>query len=151
MKIVLVKRDTLFCLSTYYTQQMDDRLKQLYQDVILVHSKNPFQYEKKEDSSFHLEANNPICGDRFQFYFEVENGKIKDCHFHGHGCAISKAASSILTQNIIGKDLEEVISYCSKMEEVIDPNAEASNPDSELLAFEAARHFPERAACATLS
>jgi len=70
---------------------MNDKLKRLYQTVILKHNKAPFHYEKKETATHRLEAYNPLCGDRFDLYLDVKNGIIEAIHFHGYGCAISKA------------------------------------------------------------
>ena len=81
---------------------VDEKLKGLYQKVILAKSKAPFQYEKRENVAHQVEANNPVCGDRFTLYLEIEDGLIADAAFYGHGCAISKSSASILIENIIG-------------------------------------------------
>ena len=130
---------------------MNDRLKQLYQEVILQHSKQPFQYEKREDADLIIEANNPVCGDRFTLYCDVKDGKIENLSFYGHGCAISKASTSILVKKLMGKSLEEILDYAPVIQQIIDPQNEEIVDDPELAAFEAARFFPERSTCVTLS
>lgn len=130
---------------------MDERLKKLYQAVILVKSRAPFHYEKRLDATAQVEANNPICGDRFTLYLDIEEGVIKDVTFYGHGCAISKSATSVLTENIIGKTLAEAFSYSEKMKTIVDPERPLPDEADDLLAFAAARDFPERETCATLS
>lgn len=130
---------------------MEDRLKALYQSVILVHAKQPFRYEKKEDAQHTVHANNPICGDRFKLYLELEGDTIADLHFYGHGCAISKASSSILVKKLRGKTLAEARQWCLRMQEVVSPENTETDPDEEMAAFAAARHFPGRSQCATLS
>ena len=84
---------------------MNPRLKELYQSVILKHSKEPVSYEKREEAAQHLDAYNSLCGDRFQLYFELEDGKIKDLSFHGYGCAISKASTSVLVKFMEGTEI----------------------------------------------
>jgi nitrogen fixation NifU-like protein len=130
---------------------MDPKIKQLYQSVILKKSRAPFQFEKRSEADHHIEANNPICGDRFTIFLDLDNGQIKDAAFYGHGCAISKSATSILTENLIGKSLEAAFEYSSLMAMVVDPGQDLSTTDPDLLAFAAARDFPERATCATLA
>jgi len=130
---------------------MEDRLKELYQSVILAQAKKPVRYEKKENADFTVDANNPICGDRFKFYLNVEGGLIKEAYFYGHGCAISKASSSILTQRLQGCTLAEAKLLCTQMQELLSPEDTGIEYDEELMAFAAAKHFPGRAQCATLS
>ncbi|GAB5551944.1 MAG: SUF system NifU family Fe-S cluster assembly protein [Saprospiraceae bacterium] len=130
---------------------MDPKIKQLYQSVILKKSKAPFNFEKRPKAKYKIEANNPVCGDRFTLYLDIEGEQIKDAAFYGHGCAISKSATSILTQNLIGKSLEAAIEYSQLMLNIVDLNQDLKTNDPELLAFAAARDFPERATCASLS
>ena len=131
---------------------MNDRLKQLYQSVILKHSKEPVHFEKKEQATHVLEAYNPLCGDKFQLFFEIEDGKISQLSFHGYGCAISKASASVLVKKLEGRPVEEGLALCREFLAMLQ--AEKENPedvDEELAAFAAARSFPGRMKCATLS
>lgn len=130
---------------------MNEKLKQLYKTVILQKSKAPFQYEKRPEAAHQVEANNLVCGDRFTLYLDIVDGKIVDASFYGHGCAISKSATSILTKNIIGLSLEEALAYSQKMKAIVDPQEPLPIEDDDLLAFAAARDFPERETCATLA
>ncbi|HKK76226.1 MAG TPA: SUF system NifU family Fe-S cluster assembly protein [Saprospiraceae bacterium] len=130
---------------------MNEKLKQLYQTVILQKSKAPFQYEKRPDATHQIEANNPVCGDRFTLYLDMADGIIQDAAFYGHGCAISKSSASILTENIIGLSKEEALSYSQKMKAIVDPKQALPDESEDLLAFAAARDFPERETCATLA
>ncbi|MEL6944878.1 MAG: Fe-S cluster assembly sulfur transfer protein SufU [Bacteroidota bacterium] len=131
---------------------MKERLKALYQSVILTHNKSPLNFEKKENASYRLEAYNPVCGDKYQLFFEVENNQITDIHFHGYGCAISKAASSILTKHLQNKSLEEAYQICQLYQKHLEPDTLTSSEIVEdFEAFSAAQHFPGRAKCATLS
>ena len=131
---------------------MNDRLKQLYQSVILKHSKEPVNIKKKEQATHVLEAYNPLCGDKFQLFFEIEDGKISQLSFHGYGCAISKASASVLVKKLEGRPVEEGLALCREFLAMLQ--AEKENPedvDEELAAFAAARSFPGRMKCATLS
>lgn len=131
---------------------MNEHLKALYQSVILEHNKFPLNYKKKEAASYQLEAYNSICGDKYRLFFEVYNDRIKAIHFHGYGCAISKAATSILTKHLEGKSLEEAHQICQLYQKHLIPNTLA---EKELIedfeAFSAAQHFPGREKCASLS
>lgn len=131
---------------------MNDRLKELYKSVILNHHHNPVGFEVREDASQALEAYNPLCGDKFRLFFNINDGKISDIHFHGYGCAISKASTSVLVETLKGKSLEEAKALCADFMEYVSPEGEPSEPRREVFeAFSAAREFPGRLKCATLS
>ncbi len=131
---------------------MNEKLKQLYQSVILEHNNRPVRYEKNEGSTFALDAYNPLCGDRFQLYFGLEEGKIKGLSFHGYGCAISKASTSILVKHLEGQPIQKALELCRAFGAVVRPEAPAvEGAEEDFEAFAAAREFPQRLKCATLS
>jgi nitrogen fixation NifU-like protein len=131
---------------------MNERLKALYKSVILEHNKTPFFYEKNEEATYVLKAYNQICGDRFELYFEVKNGVIEDLTFHGFGCAISKASSSVLVKNLKGKTFEEALLLSQQFLSVTDEESETEEKlEEEFEAFSAAKDFPGRLKCATLA
>ena len=131
---------------------MNDRLKQLYQSVILKHHKTPVHFEKNEQATYVLEAYNPLCGDKFQLFFEIEDGKISQLSFHGYGCAISKASASVLVKKLEGQPAEEGLALCREFLAMLqDEEGAPEADDEELAAFTAARAFPGRMKCATLS
>jgi len=131
---------------------MNEKLKNLYKTIILKHNSEPIFFEKNENATHVLKAYNQICGDRFELYFEVENGVIEDLSFHGFGCAISKASTSVLVKKIKGKEIGEALLLCQKFQTVTDAEKEiAGNVDEEFEAFSAAKEFPGRLKCATLS
>src|SRR5580658_8709372 len=78
-------------------------LRELYQDVILEHSKTPRNYRELPAANHKAEGYNPLCGDRFTVFVTTEGGKISDISFQGTGCAISKASASMMTQSLKGK------------------------------------------------
>ncbi len=132
---------------------MKEKLKQLYKTVILKHNKIPYHYQKNLSATHQIEAYNPLCGDQFNLYLDLQNGYIKQIHFHGYGCAISKASTSVLVKNLENKSIEEALKLCEIFKQVTGPS-EAQIKDikiKELEAFEAAKDFPSRLACATLS
>jgi len=130
---------------------MNDKLKKLYKTVILKHNNQPFHYEKQEGATHHLAAYNPLCGDRFNLYVEVKEGVIESVYFHGYGCAISKASTSVLAKNLEGKTVTEALAICETFEGVVSPDSDAEIENEELEAFAAAKDFPGRLQCATLS
>jgi len=83
---------------------MDD----LYRDNILDHYKNPRNFGELDSHDLEFHDHNPLCGDELGVHIKVEDGKIADLRFHGHGCAISQAAASISSEELIGMPVEEV-------------------------------------------
>ncbi len=131
---------------------MNEQLKALYQSVILKHDRSPFHFEKKEHATHKFKAYNEICGDRFEVFFEMEYGKIKDAAFHGFGCAISKASTSVLVKKIIGQTPDEAKKLIAVFIDNVTGNEHSTKiSDDELTAFFAARDFPGRQKCATLA
>ena len=78
-------------------------LRDLYQEVILEHSKAPRNYRELAAANHKAEGYNPLCGDRFTVYLDVDGDSIRDISFQGSGCAISKASASMMTQSLKGK------------------------------------------------
>jgi len=131
---------------------MNQRLKDLYKTVILKHNNEPFNFIKNEKATHQLDAYNQICGDRFNLFFEIENGVIQSLTFHGFGCAISKASTSVLVKNLEGKTIEEALLQCEIFQKEVQPDLiSEGNVHEEFEAFSAAKDFPGRLKCATLS
>lgn len=134
---------------------MNDRIKSLYRSHILVNAKDESHQGKLEDATHVLEAYNPMCGDKFTIYLRLTGNMIEQANFEGFGCAISKASTAVLTKKIEGKTLDEVKPIVELFHELVnessDQSPESLSTDEDLLAFAAAREFPERKTCATLS
>ena len=96
-----------------------DELRDLYQQVILDHNKNPRNYHKLEKANRMAEGNNPLCGDQFTVYLLLEDDTIKDIGFEGAGCAISKASASIMSSILKGKSKVMTHSYSSTVLDVL--------------------------------
>ncbi len=131
---------------------MNDKLKQLYKDVILKHNNEPYHYDKQEKATHILEAYNPLCGDKFKVFLEVEEGIIQSIFFHGYGCAISKASTSVMVQSLEGKSVAEAVQLCKDFLYSLYHESKEEGPEREdFEAFAAAREFPGRMKCASLS
>jgi nitrogen fixation protein NifU and related proteins len=80
----------------------------IYKEEILDHYKHPRNYGRLENPDIHVEANNPLCGDRLQMDLIVKDGVVEDVRFSGQGCAISQASASMLTEEMVGAPLDEL-------------------------------------------
>ena len=131
---------------------MDD-VHKLYQEVILKENKTPFHFEKKEAGYQMIEAYNPVCGDQYKLFLKMEQNKLKDLFFHGYGCAISKASTSILAKHSEDKSIGELKSMIELFLKNIAENNVIVDEilQKEFNAFKAAKQFPGRIKCATLS
>ena len=80
----------------------------MYKEEIIDHYKNPRNYGTLDDPDIHVDANNPLCGDRLSMDLKIRDGIVESVAFSGRGCAISQASASMLTENVIGKPLTEL-------------------------------------------
>lgn len=132
-----------------------DKLSDLYRLVILEHNNTPLFFEKRPTAQHVIEAYNPLCGDKFKLFLDIENKTITAATFYGYGCAISKAATSVLLSKMQGQSLESVVSQIDTYFDILDTkntsDTEGSKIEGELNAFRAVQQFPERRTCATLS
>ena len=83
-------------------------MEDLYRDQIIDHYQNPRNHGTLEHPDISYEEDNPVCGDHIRIDLKVDHGIVTDAHFAGHGCSISQASASMLTEDIIGKSLAEV-------------------------------------------
>jgi len=129
-------------------------LRDLYQEVILDHSKKPRNFRMPVAVTHEARGRNPLCGDTFTVFVDVENGVIKDIGFQGHGCAISTASASMMTESLKGKSLEEGRSLFEWFHRLLTapPDVGApAGPLGKLAVFSGVREFPVRVKCATLA
>lgn len=80
---------------------------ELYHPIILKHNSKPFQFAKMDDPTMVVEAYNPVCGDQFNIYLKIKDQTILDATFHGYGCAVSKASTSMLIERLIGQSVDQ--------------------------------------------
>ena len=83
-------------------------MEDLYREVILDHYQNPRNYGTLDPADISYEEDNPVCGDHIRLDLRLQDGRVADVRFSGHGCAISQASASMLTEEIMGKTLEEL-------------------------------------------
>ncbi|RAP33323.1 SUF system NifU family Fe-S cluster assembly protein [Candidatus Marinamargulisbacteria bacterium SCGC AG-410-N11] len=129
---------------------MSERLKQLYQEMILEHNKRPRNFKKVEPCSHESHGVNPLCGDDYYVFVDIENDKIKDIGFLGKGCAISKSSGSLMTESIKGKTITEVIALKNDFINLLTNDQSASTNLGKLKVFEGVKEFPARVKCAAL-
>ncbi len=128
-------------------------LRELYQEVILDHSKRPRNCRKPGSASHTADGYNPLCGDRFTVYLDVDHGVVRDAAFQGSGCAISTASASMMTETIKGKTVAEAEAIFTSFHELLAGRDGPADPGSrlgKLAAFAGVREFPVRVKCATL-
>jgi nitrogen fixation NifU-like protein len=128
-------------------------LSELYQQVILDHNKKPRNFRKLETANHSAEGYNPLCGDQLTVYLQLEDGAVKDISFEGSGCAISKAAASMMTQAVKGKAKQEAEQLFTEFHQMVtgDPDESVPNQLGNLEIFAGVREFPVRVKCATLA
>ena len=128
-------------------------LKKLYQQVLLDHNKKPRNFKVIENATHYAHGVNPLCGDDYHLFINIEDNIIKDIGFHGSGCAISKSVSSIMTVHILNKKVSEVIKIKDQFIELLTKeltDEKAKEILGHLTLFENVKEFPIRVKCATL-
>jgi nitrogen fixation NifU-like protein len=128
-------------------------LRDLYQEVILDHSKKPRNFRRMEAADRTAEGFNPLCGDRVTVFVTLEGGKVKDISFQGSGCAISTASASMMTERLKGKTPEEAEKIFERFHDLVTGKGGAAGAAPELgklAAFSGVCEFPIRVKCATL-
>ena len=128
-------------------------LRDLYQEVILEHSKAPRNYRQLAAANHHAEGFNPLCGDHFTVYLEIEGDGIRDVSFQGSGCAISKASASMMTQAVKGKSKAEAAKLFDTFHKLVTTGELNGNQSDlgKLTVFSGVSEFPVRVKCATLA
>ena len=127
-------------------------LRELYQEVILEHSKKPRNYRVMESANHKAEGFNPLCGDHYTVYVNVQDGSIQDISFQGTGCAISRASASMMTQSLKGKTTAEAEDIFSKFHGLVTGNGAGRGEDlGKLAVFAGVSEFPVRVKCASLA
>ena len=133
-------------------------LKDLYQEIILDHGKNPRNLGKFDNYNKDAKGNNPLCGDNVHVYLRLnENKKVEDIAFEGHGCAISMASASIMTDMVRGKEETEVKEIITdflgmiKEKDSLETNILKDDEKTKLMSLSGVKQYPMRVKCATLS
>ena len=133
-------------------------LKELYQEIILDHGKNPRNLRKSENFNKDAKGHNPLCGDKVHIYLKIdENKKVEDISFEGQGCAISMASASIMTDLLKGKEEFEIKEIVNDFLDMIKEKDQLNNnilkedDKTKLMCLSGVKQYPMRVKCATLS
>jgi nitrogen fixation protein NifU and related proteins len=131
-----------------------NNLRELYQEVILDHSKRPRNFRALQGANRHAEGHNPLCGDRATVYLLVEGDVVRELSFQGSGCSISTASASMMTDALKGKTVAETRALFERFHELVtaDPSkaATAGAELGKLAVFAGVHEFPMRVKCASL-
>jgi nitrogen fixation NifU-like protein len=134
---------------------MDDTLRELYQDVILDHSRHPRHFGKLAHATHSGEGYNPLCGDRVNIYLEIgTDGRVKDIAFEGKGCAISQASASLMTDLLKGRTVQEAETLMEGFLHLVKGEDARALPEDDretLNVMAGVSAFPMRVKCATLA
>ncbi len=134
---------------------MMDELRELYQEVILDHNRNPRNCRHLDDATCHARGNNPLCGDQVTVYLKVDGqGIVKDATFEGRGCAISVASASMMTDVLKGKTVAEAKALFERFHQMCTSGeaVEAQGTELEKLqVLSGVSDYPMRVKCATLA
>jgi len=132
---------------------MSDQLRELYQQVILDHNKNPRNFKELPNATRKVDGYNPLCGDHYTIFLQTEGDVIKDVSFTGSGCAISKASASVMSSTIKGKTKEEAERLFDTFHRLVtgDSSGLSAADLGRLAAFSGVSEFPARVKCATLA
>jgi len=132
-------------------------LRELYQEVILDHSKAPRNYGKLEAPTGASHGHNPLCGDTVAIYLRIKDGVVEDIRFDGRGCAISMASASMMTEILKGRSVADVKELFERFHGLVTTGHEACEGGFEtadldkLVVLAGVREFPMRVKCATLA
>jgi nitrogen fixation NifU-like protein len=126
-------------------------LRDLYQEVILDHNKQPRNFRAIDAASHQANGHNPLCGDQVTIYLDVKDDLISDISFQGRGCAISTASASLMTTILKGKTLAEAEQLFGKFHDMVTSDDELPMDMGKLAVLSGVRDYPSRVKCATLA
>lgn len=128
-------------------------LRDLYQEVILDHNRQPRNFHALQEANHQAEGFNPLCGDKLTVYLKTSGDTIQDVSFEGSGCAISQASASMMTEFLKGKKTEEALNTFEKFHHMVTGEVGTiPDPDlGKLAVFAGVCEFPTRVKCASLA
>jgi nitrogen fixation NifU-like protein len=126
-------------------------LRDLYQQVIMDHKKNPRNFREITDANHMAHGNNPLCGDALVVYVKMNGDVIEDVSFQGSGCAISVASASLMTETLKGKTLDEAETLYDNVHRALTGESADAELAGKLEVLGGVKEFPARVKCATLS
>lgn len=126
-------------------------LRELYQEVIFDHNRHPRNFHAMDDASHRADGHNPLCGDQLTVYARVNGDLVEEVSFVGHGCAISTASASLMTEAVKGKSISEVEALFQDMHAMLTEKHPEARDFGKLEVLSGVREFPARVKCATLA
>lgn len=128
-------------------------LQALYQEVILQHYRKPRNRGEMEDADAEISINNPTCGDEITLQLKLDDDRIADVRFRGHGCSISQASASMMSEHLKGASLADAAALQARFTEMLHGDAEAARDKSlgDLRSLAGVSRFPVRIRCALLA
>ena len=126
-------------------------LRDLYQEIIIDHGKQPRNFGKLEEANHCQVGHNPLCGDKLVVYVLEKNKVIEEVRFVGEGCAISVASASLMTECVKGKSMQEMEKLFSGFYHLVTEGKETEENLGKLAVFSGVAEFPVRVKCATLA
>lgn len=132
---------------------MNSELRDLYQEVIVDHSRRPRNFGKLERAARSVEGYNPLCGDKVTVYVDLDRDVVRDVSFEGSGCAISTASASVMTEALKGKSRAEVEALFERFRLLVTrgPGSVNGSDLGKLAVFAGVSEFPSRVKCAVLA
>lgn len=130
-----------------------NELQDLYREVILDHNRDPRNFGELEDADRVVEGVNPLCGDKMTLYVKLDGERIENVRFKGTGCAISVASSSLMTERVKGRSIDESIDLFDRIHDMLTGSTGDLPPADldKLAALAGVRDFPTRVKCASLA
>jgi nitrogen fixation NifU-like protein len=125
-------------------------LKELYREVILDHNRHPRNFGRLEPHDAEAQGHNPLCGDRLTLTLRRDGEQVSDLRFEGHGCAISMASASMMTEAVKGRSRTEIDALFQRLHALLTGRADAGAELGKLAALAGVREFPARVKCASL-
>ncbi|MDD2701335.1 MAG: SUF system NifU family Fe-S cluster assembly protein [Sideroxydans sp.] len=125
-------------------------LRELYQETILDHYRQPRNAGRLADANHVAEGYNPLCGDRIKLFLKVDDGVIRDARFEGNGCAIATASASLMTESIKGKRADEALRLLEQVHHMVADGG-SGGAVGKLAVLSGVHEFPQRVKCATLA
>lgn len=126
-------------------------LRELYQEMIVDHGKQPRNFGALANASHYQVGHNPLCGDRLIITLIEQNGVVQDVRFEGAGCAISVASASLMTEAVKGKSIQEIDTLFDAFHLLVTEGKETETALGKLSVFSGVAEFPVRVKCATLA
>jgi len=126
-------------------------LRELYQEVIFDHNRKPRNFHEMPEANRSADGHNPLCGDQLTVFLRVSDGRVEDVSFVGHGCAISTASASLMTEAVKGRSIEEIETLFRDVHTLLTDQQPPERDFGKLVALSGVREFPVRVKCATLA